>query len=68
VLCGGAFAYAGIAAMSAASRHGHRYPVVHRALFGTVLCLVQHTNRVRAELKARIRALSASEEKVRDLL
>jgi hypothetical protein len=37
-------------------------------LFGTVLCIAQHTNRVRAELKARIRSMTATEEEIRNLL
>jgi ribosomal protein S27E len=58
-LCGVVFAYTGIVDMAA--RHiavGTSILVCGSALLGIVICITQHTNKVRANLTAQIRAIT----------
>jgi hypothetical protein len=61
-LCGVVFAYLGFAGMVARNvAMGASVLCCGSALLGTVVCITRHTTKVRAELTARIHAITAGE-------
>jgi hypothetical protein len=64
----GAIGYVAIAEMTTRDgAMGVSILLLASALFATVYCITRHTNKVRAELSARIRAMSASAEGLKGL-